>query len=275
MKFVNKIHNNLRLIVGIIIIGILSGAFVKLFVISFFKIPTSSMAPALYCGDYILVNKWKYCSPFKRYLSYEGTNWWEIKKDRKIKRNDIIVFHKPWNEKLKKIEIDKHVFWVKRCIALPGDTLRIIKGRYVVNEGINYGDTTAQIKFYRNRAAYLENKILEEQNDTLLKWTLWNYGPLVVPGRGIEIELTPVNQLIYGKIIQYENTEFKVGSKSKYLFKNDWYFMAGDNVANSFDSRYWGCLPEECILGKVVMVVYSRNILDGEFRKERFFKKVE
>lgn len=265
MKFVKKI-SNVTLAIIVVFIGIGGGIFVKLFLVNFFVIPTSSMVPALYPGDHVLVSKWGYHS----FFAEEGCKG----ECRKVKRNDIIVFNSPWNKVLKKIEIDRNLFWVKRCIAVPGDTLCIIKGRYIVNGEKIYGDTTAQIKFYQNRVAYSNNLVLGKQQDSLVKWTLWSYGPFVIPGEGIEIELTLANQFIYGEMIQYENPEFRMILGGKYLFKNNWYFMAGDNVANSFDSRYWGCMPEECIQGKVLMVVYSRNILDGEFRKERFFKRI-
>lgn len=273
MKHVNKISYNIRTGIIVVIIGLLGGIFVKLFMISWFVVPTSSMASALYCGDCILVNKWRYSSPFNDYKRRDSIK--NLANEcGKIKRNDIIVFHSPWNKELKKIEINRNLFWVKRCIALPGDTINIIKGRYMVNREKNCGDTSAQIKFYRNRIAYSGDQIFEGQQDSLIKWTLWNYGPLIIPGKGVKIELTPQNRLIYGKMIKYEDIDFEKGSSDEYVFKGNWYFMAGDNVANSFDSRYWGCMPEECIVGKAFMVIFSRNLSDGEYRKERFFKKL-
>ena len=61
---------------------------------------------------------------------------------------------------------------------------------------------------------------------------------------------------------------------TQYRFEKDYYFVAGDNMANSQDSRYWGMLPEEYIVGKVVRIWYSENKFPEHPRWERILKKV-
>lgn len=98
-------------------------------------------------------------------------------------------------------------------------------------------------------------------------WSANNWGPVVVPQKGKTITLTEQNWILYKKVMdKYEDAVlekkgqvFLVNSKkaTAYTFKHNYYFMLGDNRYNSIDSRYWGFVPEQHILGKAVMVLYS------------------
>lgn len=122
-----------------------------------------------------------------------------------------------------------------------------------------------------------------------LKWDRDNYGPLYIPKKGATITLDSANLPIYERAIStYEHNKLEVkkgvifinGVKTnKYTFKMDYYWMMGDNRHNSADSRYWGFVPEDHIVGRPVFVWLSLNkdkgLFSGKIRWDRFFKNAK
>ena len=117
---------------------------------------------------------------------------------------------------------------------------------------------------------------------TNFKWSEDNFGPIWIPKKGAKIELNPKNIALYQRVIQvYENNVFELKNGKVYIngqpatdytFKMDYYWMMGDNRHNSQDSRFWGFVPEDHIVGKASLIWFSWQ--NGP-RLNRIFKSIK
>ena len=241
---------------------------------------------------------------------------------------------------------DKKDHYVKRCVAIAGDTLEIVNGQVYVNSqaqenwpgvqnsytvitngqkinpknleklGLNTSELMYDPSLPGYRAMPLTAEMIETVKsystvDTLMqnidtypadypdsyltifpftpefKWTRDNFGPIWIPSKGSQIELTVENLPLYERIItSYEGHDLQVKDgviyidgeeANSYTFAQDYYFMMGDNRHNSLDSRYWGFVPEDHIVGKPALIWLSidRNRkFPNNIRWRRFFKFV-
>jgi signal peptidase I len=134
----------------------------------------------------------------------------------------------------------------------------------------------------------LENSKVFPQNAEL-GWNRDNFGPLLIPGKGMSIEMTPDNVSKYSFTIEkyegQEKVEVKDGAlyingtkADSYTFQQNYYFMMGDNRHDSLDSRYWGFVPEDHIVGKAWFLWLSLDKFESMFNKirwSRFLKGIE
>ncbi|HNW75656.1 MAG TPA: signal peptidase I [Bacteroidales bacterium] len=125
--------------------------------------------------------------------------------------------------------------------------------------------------------------------DSNYRWNVDNFGPLVIPKAGVTVKLTLSNLPLYKRIIDvFEGNDLKVQNgkifingkqASSYTFKMNYYFMMGDNRHNSADSRYWGFVPEDHVVGKAVFVWFSMDhnkpLFDGKIRFKKLFRIVK
>lgn len=126
-------------------------------------------------------------------------------------------------------------------------------------------------------------------HDPRYKWNKDNFGPITIPQKGTTVELNDSTIVLYEKIIrnyelntleQHDGKIFINGTEAtEYTFQMDYYFMMGDNRHNSADSRYWGFVPEDHIVGKPIVVWLSldkfKNWGEGKIRWEKMFRKIK
>lgn len=240
---------------------------------------------------------------------------------------------------LKYRPVDKRENYIKRCVAIAGDELKIVDGQVYINgtaqkdidklqhsytvvtsgnlnrseimklDGITKEDLNPQVErahgstvmiFTRTQAeqvAKMPNVVSVTRNiqkiDSLqyhptifphsekYNWTLDNFGPLTVPKKGETVTLTPDNISLYRRIITtYEGHTLAVkdgkilidgAETTSYTFAMNYYFMMGDNRHMSLDSRYWGFVPEDHVVGKASMIWMSTGEKEGT-RWNRIFK---
>lgn len=120
------------------------------------------------------------------------------------------------------------------------------------------------------------------QDTTNFRWNLDNFGPLEIPKKGGTVVLTPQNMALYRRIItNYEgnkleesNGQYRINGQpaTSYTFRQDYFWMMGDNRHNSLDSRYWGFVPEDHVVGKAWFVWLSYG--KGGIRWSRLFRSI-
>lgn len=253
----------------------------QIFLFSSFKIPSNSMEPRLIAGDYVLVNKLiPGARLFNVFASLRGEQVQIVRLPglREIRRNDVVVFNYPYPNNLDRIEMHMMKYYIKRCLGLPGDSLSIVNGYYRVN-GIfePVGNIEGQELF-----SVQSNKMLKDAGlywsfpkDSLISWNVKNFGPLYLPRKGDVIDMNRENISIYRKLIEWETGQKLDPRIVSYTFQKNYYFVAGDRIEDSQDSRYWGLLPEEFIVGKATFIWRSMNPQTRGVRWDRICSRIE
>ena len=253
----------------------------QIFLFSSFKIPSNSMEPGLIAGDYVLVNKLiPGARLFNVFASLRGEQVQIVRLPglREIRRNDVVVFNYPYPNDSDKIGMHMMKYYIKRCLGLPGDSLSIVNGYYRVN-GIfePVGNIEGQELF-----SVQSNKMLKDAGlywsfpkDSLISWNVKNFGPLYLPRKGDVIDMNRENISIYRKLIEWETGQKLDPRIVSYTFQKNYYFVAGDRIEASQDSRYWGLLPEEFIVGKATFIWRSMNPQTRGVRWDRICSRIE
>lgn len=223
------------------------------------------MKETLLEGDFIIVNKTAYSitTPLQIPFWNKRLNRKDLYKTGKPEFNDVVAFEIPNN--YYDPASDDYSVLIKRIIGLPGDTIEI----------------KDQILFINNQKyrtpSYIKLNLQETPGETVKqdlfpynhKWNLENYGPIVIPKKGMKVELNPKNILQWQnainsefgkKVISVEGTVINLNGKAirEYTFEKDYYFVLGDNRKNSIDSRYFGYVSEDWLIGKAMFIYWSQ-----------------
>ena len=358
-----------------IIFAVIAATLIRWLLMEAFTIPTPSMEKSLLVGDFLFVSKFHYgtrtpATPLQVPLTHQkiwGTNipsyvdWIQLPQYRlpgisRVKRNDVVVFNvpgiaennfeEPNRNKWIDYPVDLKTNYIKRCVGMPGDELKIENQQVIINgeplenpEGMQYSYVVhSKTKLServldeldidgpeaidpRNNGVYQLFYLTSDQKARLEKQSYilgiraykdynegeweerifpndrqmfpWNgdwYGPLNIPKEGQKIQINRENLLTYGKVITLydHNDDAKIvdgkllidGKEVKeYTFNQNYYFMMGDNRHNSLDSRYWGFVPEDHIVGKGFFIWLSldptESLFGGKIRWRRFFNLIE
>jgi signal peptidase I len=321
--------------------------FIRGFILEPFTIPSPSMENSLYPGDFIMVNKLSYgprlirtplCIPFmekKMFSTLIRFPYFRFFGAPDVERNDVVVFNYPLDDEF---PVDHRTHFIKRCIGLPGDSIKVSGGKVYVNGKLHNGipsvqynyniqtkdegldsaflaeheitegglisekgdysfslsaEDTLKVQRHRNVLTLCMNCEKEELWDETIfpfnesyPWNADNFGALYIPKEGDTLKLDSVNICLYERLIRvYEGNDLlRIDSgkfiingdtTSIYITKMNYYFMMGDNRHNSMDSRYWGFLPEDHIVGKASFIFYSYDRMKGKTRWERVFSGIK
>ncbi len=229
-----------------LLIALLFATVIRVFLVESYRIPTSSMEKTLLAGDFLFVNKFVYGAkvPFTD-IRLPGIDT--------VERNDIIVF---------KFPKDRSLNYIKRCVAISGDTLEI-KNRvlYINGEAVPLPEN-GQFLAESMPAGYPDNQLFPRYAG----FNKDNYGPLRIPQRGDVVQLNEESYYRYAELAREEGHSIKLRGEEVFLdgkpadtytVEENYFFVMGDNRDNSLDSRFWGFLPERDLVGQALMVYWS------------------
>lgn len=272
-----------------IVISLVVALVLRLFVVDFYSIPSDSMSPAIEPGDFILVNKLSFGARMYRNFDFlkNGTEpeTWRVKGYAPIRHGDVLVFNFPYSKGWNKIQMHLSRFYVKRCIGIPGDTLCIRNAFYEINGKQGFGNLQDQQMIADYGGDFPQGIYHTIPFDRRLDWTIREMGPLYIPRKGDRVVMDTLTCRLYNKMIEYESgvriherADGIYGNDSlmnEYTFRTNWYFMGGDKMWNSQDSRYIGLIPEEFIVGKATLVLTSKDPESEEYQWGRFFTRIK
>ncbi|MCX6136365.1 MAG: signal peptidase I [Ignavibacteriales bacterium] len=236
----------------------------KAFLIDAYRIPSDSMRNTLLPGDVVLVNKFIYGIETPRSLPFMKD---EIRPHRflslrKTLRNDVIAFHFP-GDRDEVLPTVPQVF-VKRCMAIAGDTVEIEEHSVFVN-GIFLPPPPHRKQEEKDARDVVSEPLFPRGSG----YSRNTYGPIVVPYRGMSIPLDGHTFERWSTFIRREHHRIEISregaisidgsSVQSYTVERDYLFVMGDNRDESYDSRYWGFVPMDNVIGQAMIIYWSTD----------------
>jgi signal peptidase I len=250
-----------------LLFALIAALLIKATVLETSRIPTGSMEKTILVGDFLFVNKFVYGASSPRNIPFTSIKlpYFTLPSIREPERYDIVVFEYPGDRD--ELEPKELMTYVKRLIGLPGDTIEIKDQVVFINGKEAWIPPHIQyLKPYPIPKGIPRSYIFPKNSG----WNEDNYGPLVIPKKGDVFKLTPENIETYRTLINRDYGRYAVtvdGDKiyidgkpaSTYTIKQNYYFMMGDNRDDSADSRFWGFVPRDKIVGAAWMIYWSWN----------------
>ena len=234
----------------------------RVFVCDRFIIKGDSMAPTYESGEAVWVNKLLMGARIYTDLDFSSSELKAFRMPgfRKPKTGDVVIFNYPHGRDNYKIEFRINYVYAKRILGCPGDVIGIkdgicykegFDGTFGVTESREARSKTAESQLGYSKSAF---PLTDE-----VGWTVYDTGPLRVPAKGMSVPMTRLNYILYRHVIEYETGEMPLWENGQcfsagkpityYSFLQDYFYLIGDNVLNSKDSRYFGFVPELYLIG--------------------------
>lgn len=186
----------------------------------------------------------------------------------KIEPNDVIVFNLPY-DKFGNLQFDITNRYCKRVLGTPGDRIGAVDGHYWNDRALKpIGVLEEQERLrWMFDSVFIWLGMYEVLPCPKSNWNIKNWGPIIVPSKGASLPINEFTRELYRQIIEYETGTVLDDSVSFYQFQDDYYFGVGDNVMNSYDSRFWGFIPEEFIIGVVGGIKSNKrsNLIQADY----------
>lgn len=259
----NKIHpklHSLLSLLGTLIIVL----FIQSFFIQGYGTPTGSMENTILIGDKMFFNQFLYGGSTPRGIPFTEIKfpYFQLPAIREPRKGDIVNFDYPGFRD--EVVPSTKVQYLKRLVAEPGDTIQIIDKVVYINrqefpkaKGQRFIFPNPKPKGQPNRDIFPKNS----------GWNEDNYGPLRIPKKGDLVNLNSENYERWDTFIKREGHKIERTSDGKifvdnnettsYTVERNYYFAMGDNRDNSLDSRFWGFVPRENIVGRAWFVYWS------------------
>jgi signal peptidase I len=299
-----KLHSFLSLMGTLIVV-----LFIQSFFIQGYGTPTGSMESTIQIGDKMFFNQFLYGGSTPRGIPFTEIKFpfIQLPAIRNPRSGDVVNFDFPGYRD--EVVSSSKVQYLKRLIANPGDTVQIIDKILYVNgiefpkpEGLMFLDKTGNFRLnsFLEKNPQLKRAPNPKGNsnyDIFPKGSGWNqdnYGPLYIPKSGDVITIDKEHFQWWDTFVRREGHKIEMKPEGKiliddketnqYTVQRDYYFAMGDNRDNSLDSRFWGYVPRENIVGKAWFTYFSwdsnipfSNIgkLIGSIRWNRIGKSIE